>query len=195
MPEVRPLLLLDVDGVLNAVTASPDPEVWPDWREGRATAAGRSWPIHWSPSVVAAVHAWRERADVQWLTTWGADANGELRALLELPELPVVGTHADADFPPQPGERDPLLQGSLAAVTPAAPDELTRRWWKFDLVRRVVRGAPGRRLVWVDDDLAGQDDVREWMQREAPCLLVAPSPRTGLSPADLAAVDYFLAQG
>lgn len=191
---MRPLLLLDVDGVLNAVTALPDPAVWPDWRQGRATAAGRSWPISWSPSVVAAVLGWRELADVQWLTTWGHDANGELRDLLGLPELPVAGTHADADFPPQAGEPDPVLQGSLAAVTPAAPDELTRRWWKFDLVRRIVRGAPDRPLVWVDDDLSGQADVRAWMERESRCLLVAPSPRTGLSPQDLAEVEAFLAR-
>jgi len=189
---VRPLLLLDVDGVLNAVTARPDPDLWADWEQGRASAAGRSWPIHWSPSVVAAVVRWRESADVQWLTTWGHDANRGLRELLQLPELPVAGTHADADFPPDPGEPDPLLPGSLAAVTPAAPDELTGRWWKFDLVRRIVRVEPARPLVWVDDDLAGQDEVRAWMERESRCLLVAPSPRDGLSPDDVTVVDAFL---
>ena len=77
-------------------------------------------------------------------------------------------------------------------MTPAAPDELTGRWWKFDLVRRVVRGDPSRRVVWVDDDLAGQVEVRAWMEREADGLLVAPSPRTGLSPADVATVEAFL---
>lgn len=189
---MRPLLLLDVDGVLNAVTARPDPDVWPDWERGTAVAAGRAWPIHWSPTVVRAVVGWRERADVQWLTTWGHDANRSLSELLGLPEMPVVGTAADADFPPAPGESDPLLSGSLAAVTPAAPDELTGRWWKFDLVRRVVQGDPSRRVVWVDDDLARQVEVRAWMEREADSLLVAPSPRTGVSPADVAAVEAFL---
>ena len=189
---MRPLLLLDVDGVLNAVTAAPDPAVWPDWAQGTASAAGRTWPIHWSPSVVAAVLRWREAADVQWLTTWGHEANAGLRELLGLPELPVAGTHADADFPPDPGEPDPLLPGALAGVTPAAPDELTGRWWKFDLVRRLVRSDPSRTLVWVDDDLAGQAEVRAWMERESRSLLVVPSPRTGLSPDDLAAVDAFL---
>ena len=189
---MRPLLLLDVDGVLNAVTPRPDPDVWPDWREGTASAAGRTWPIRWSPSVVDAVAGWRGAAEVQWLTTWGHEANGGLRELLGLPELPVAGTHADADVPPQPGEPDPLLPGSLASMTPAAPDELTGRWWKFDLVRRIVRADPTRPLVWVDDDLAGQAGVREWVQRESRCLLVVPSPQIGLSPDDLAAITAFL---
>ena len=188
---MRPLLLLDVDGVLNAVTVRPDPDVWPDWRTGSAVAAGRSWPVHWSPSVVAAVLEWGALADVQWLTTWGHDANAGLRMLLGLPELPVAGTHADADFPPDAGEPD-ALPGALAAVTPAAPDELTGRWWKFDLVRRLVRAEPQRPLVWVDDDLAGQQEVRAWMQRESRCLLVAPAPLTGLTRTELDEIGQYL---
>lgn len=189
---MRPLLLLDVDGVLNAVTTRPDPAVWPDWQTGQAVAAGRSWPIHWSASVVAAVIGWHGVADVQWLTTWGHDANGGLRELLGLPELPVAGTYADANVPLGAGEPDPELPGSLAAVTPAAPDELTGRWWKFDVARRLVRTDPHRAVVWVDDDLAGEPEVRGWMERESRCLLVAPYPPTGLAPADLATVDDFL---
>ena len=57
-----PLVLLDVDGVLNAL--GPADGSWPDWRAGRATATGRSWPIRWSPSVVEAVRRWQGSADV-----------------------------------------------------------------------------------------------------------------------------------
>lgn len=183
-------MLLDVDGVLNAVARRPDPDVWPDWRSGRAVAGGRAWPITWSPSVVAAVLEWRERADVQWLTTWGHDANDGLRELLGLPELPVAGTYADAAAPPL-GEPD-ALPAAHAAVTPAAPDPLTGRWWKFDVVRGLVRAEPTRPLVWIDDDLAGQRDIRQWMERQARCLLVAPTMDTGMRPDDVAMVGDFL---
>ena len=185
----QPVVLLDVDGVLNAIGGS---RAWADWRHGFATAEGRDFPITWSPSVVAAVRSWRDVADVQWLTTWGSDANVSLRHLLDLPELPVAGTYDDVDGPGI-AQGDPNPQaGAHASVAPAAPDGLTGRWWKFDVVRRLVRAEPLRRLVWIDDDLAGQREVREWMRREARCLLVAPDPRSGLVPEHLRSVEDFL---
>jgi len=191
---VLPLVLLDVDGVLNALARPPDVRAWQDWQLGQAVADGRSWPIAWSPSVVDAVRGWRDRADVQWLTTWGHNANDSLRQLLDLPELPVAGTHQDGPVPqdlvPQ-GEPDAAPQAH-ASIAPAAPDELTGRWWKFDVVRHLVRTQPGRRLVWVDDDLDVDGPVGQWMDREADCLLVVPFPVTGLVAADLAAVDAYL---
>ena len=187
---MTPLVLLDVDGVLNAVDSAPDPRVWPDWQRGRAAAGGRQWPIAWSPSVVQAVLAWREVADVRWLTTWGSLANGALRELLGLPELPVAG----APGGPVEGSGSDGAAGSLASVTAAAPDELTGRWWKFDVVRELVRTEPARPLVWLDDDLAGQRDIRTWMTAQATCLLVSPTPRTGLRPDDLELVSRFLAE-
>jgi hypothetical protein len=49
-----PILLLDVDGVLNALPeVRDDLGVWDDWQFGNATADGARWPIIWSPSVVA----------------------------------------------------------------------------------------------------------------------------------------------
>lgn len=186
-----PLVLLDVDGVVNAL-GRPLPADWPEWRSGKAAAQGRDYAIAWSPEAVRRVLGWHEsgRAEVQWLTTWGHDANRTLRHLLELPELAVAGTFADA-MAPVGGEPDPGT-GSLAAVTPAARDELTGRWWKFDVVRRIVREQPGRRLVWLDDDLAGQDDVRDWVRREADCLPLAPRPASGLAPHDLEVVEAWL---
>ena len=40
-----PLWFLDVDGVVNAIAARPDPGVWDDWTSGRATVDGRPWAI------------------------------------------------------------------------------------------------------------------------------------------------------
>ena len=192
---MRALVLLDVDGVLNALARPPDPAVWPDWQTGGAVAAGRRWPITWSPTVVGAVRRWTQVADVQWLTTWGRDANRDLRLLLDLPELRVAGTHEEvgAATAARTGAPDrDLGQPSHAAVTPAAPDALTGRWWKFDVVRELVRAAPGRRLVWLDDDLARDPDVRRWMGEQPGCVLVVPDPHTGLIAADLEAVDRVL---
>ena len=94
---MRPLVLLDVDGVLNAL--GPPDGSWDDWRYGSAAALGRDWPIRFSPTVVAAVRGWTETADVNWLTTWGHEANTGLGDLLGLAELPVAGT---PDGPTEP---------------------------------------------------------------------------------------------
>ncbi len=222
----RPLVLLDVDGVLNGLPPPGRPVPWQDWRTGYARSRVGTFRIGWSPTVVAAVRGWRELADVQWLTTWGHEANDSLRELLEMPELPVAGS---PDDPPE-GRPDPAGEGAVpedavgdggvgdgadgggapseraadggpdrsgapaahAAVAPAAPDRLTGRWWKFDVVRRLVRADPQRPLVWIDDDLAGQRDVQDWVRTSATCLLVAPHPASGLTEDDLRAVEDFL---
>lgn len=186
-----PLLLLDVDGVVNAL-GRPLPDAWPDYRQGTATAAARDYVIAWSPALVRRLLDWHEggRVELQWLTTWGHDANASLRHLLEMPALAVAGTFDEALDPPA-GEPD-AQSGALAAVTPAARDELTGRWWKFDVVRRIVREQPGRRLVWLDDDLAGEDDLRAWVAREADCLPLAPRPTSGLVPMELEVVESWL---
>lgn len=183
---MQPLVLVDVDGVLNAV--GPPDDSWPDWQRGNAVAGGRTWPIRWSPSVVTALLSWRDRADLRWLTTWGHDANAGLHTLLGLPELPVAGTHADVAAG---GDPDPA-GSSLAGITPAAPDELTGHWWKFDVVRLLLTAEPGRRLVWLDDDLADSEEVRAWTRAHTDCLLIAPDPRTGLVAPHLRAVERFL---
>ena len=183
---MRPLVLLDVDGVLNALAV--DHPAWDDWQRGSAKAMGREWPIQWSATVAARVRGWLQLADVQWLTTWGHYANDGLHALLGLPQLVVAG------YPGDEGATD-ATAASLAGVTAAARDELTGRWWKFDVVRRAVTAEPGRPLVWVDDDLAGQRDLQQWVRDAVPdCLLVTPGSRSGLTVDDLDAVDAFLRQ-
>src|SRR4028119_1118224 len=58
-----PVLLLDVDGVLNALPyTQSDLAVWGDWQHGSAVAEGSRWPITWSPSVVTRLREWHEGA-------------------------------------------------------------------------------------------------------------------------------------
>ena len=145
-----PVLLLDVDGVLNAFDRVPAARGgWDDWQHGGATAEGTRWPITWSPRVVATLSDWHEqgRVELRWLTTWGHDANDELRRLLGLPELPVAGTYHEAGGPSGAAETG----GGHASVTPAAPDPLSGSWWKYDVVVSLLRTEPERRFVWVDD--------------------------------------------
>lgn len=166
-PEGTPIWLLDVDGVLNAVSRSPDQAVWSDYRSGRATASGRTWPITWSPTVtqlVADVHA-SGAAEVLWLTTWEDEANGDLARLLRLPPLPVAGRASDV------------------------ANGLAQTWWKLQVARLVHEQDHARPLLWTDDDLAFDPDATAWISSRG--LGISPETSTGLAPADLDAIARF----
>jgi hypothetical protein len=58
---VRPLILLDVDGVIGF---SGETIVWKD-----AKTFGFN-GFHYSPTVIAKINYWAEHADIKWLTMW-----------------------------------------------------------------------------------------------------------------------------
>jgi HAD domain in Swiss Army Knife RNA repair proteins len=86
-----PLLLLDVDGVLNPFAAPACPpgytehDFFPGEEPVRLCHAHGSW-----------LRELATRFQIVWATAWGADANRFLAPLLQLPELPVIA------FPPVP---------------------------------------------------------------------------------------------
>jgi hypothetical protein len=80
-------VLLDVDGVLNAVPGMTDD--WDDWQQGQATG----FRITWSPTVVSFIRRLAETpgVEVAWLSTWAELANKHLCSLLDLPQCLVAG--------------------------------------------------------------------------------------------------------
>ena len=189
-----PLVLLDVDGVLNAL----DPEHGSeggrtDWKHGSAMADGTRWPITWSPTAVQRLAAWHRegRIELQWLTTWGHDANAELRGLLDLPQLVVAGTYQDEDAD---GAATATETQSHAAAAPSAPDPLSGHWWKYDVVRRVLNEQPDRQVIWVDDELQPGTAFRRWADDQPDLLAIGPDPAVGLREVDLAAMVVVMQQ-
>lgn len=179
----RPLVLLDVDGVLNAYERDGASA---GWEVGHATADGCSWKITFCPAVIIALGELHEsgRVELRWLTTWGHDANAELRVLLGLPELLVAGTHGgDSE-----GPGGSVVSGdALAAVTPSAPVADLPEWWKWDVVQRLRAAEPTRRLVWIDDELQ-PDSVFTYFAKQVGITVIGPSPEMGLGLDDLVAL-------
>jgi len=86
-----PLLLLDVDGVLNpfAAPACPPGYTEHDFFPGEP-------PVRLCPAHGAWLQELATRFQIVWATAWGADASRLLAPLLQLSDIPVIA------FPPAP---------------------------------------------------------------------------------------------
>jgi membrane-associated protease RseP (regulator of RpoE activity) len=165
-----PILLLDVDGVLNAVCL--------DLPEGWQRGIYNGFVLSWDPTVTARIRDLHEsgRVELQWLTTWTSKADELLAEPMGLPR--GLKTH----------ERDDVLptgfEGELRGVS---------GWWKLAAAQAVAEAEPGRRIVWIDDDLvAPADDTSEWLAANGQVLVIAPNLFTGLTHAELDRVEAWL---
>ncbi|WP_328944243.1 hypothetical protein OG259_24680 [Streptomyces sp. NBC_00250] len=161
-PAQRPLLFLDVDGTLLPYGGAQLPSTLEEWDRWQR-------PTNPQLAKVAREHGPRLSAlpcEPMWATAWMHDANKVMAPLLGIPELPVV------PLPAAPEEDDP---GVLH--------------WK---TRALVELAAGRPFVWVDDEIGDLD--RTWVSahHKGPALLHRVNSTTGLTSADLAAVDDWL---
>ena len=165
-----PVLLLDVDGVLNAVR----PDLPEGWQRGRFNG----YVLSWDPTVAARLRAMHEtgRVEIQWLTTWTTKADQLLAEPMGLPR--GLRVHDREGF------ESTGFAGRLRAAS---------GWWKLDAARELVSSEPGRRIVWIDDDLADQaDDLVEWLDANPHVLVVAPDLFTGLTHHHLDEIEAWL---
>lgn len=170
----KPIWLLDVDGVLNAVATTPDANIWPDFERIDAFGGNREWRIWFSPTVIAFINGLvkTETVDVMWLTTWGNQANEDLREQLGLPVLPVAGIQ---DGYPADG------------------------WWKLPIAQQIQREAArvGRPVIWTDDDIPYEKAATNWLQsvlsKDARGILaIGPRTSDGLTPRHLQKIQQFV---
>ena len=172
MPPSRdvPVLLLDVDGVVNALRFEP-----PDgWQRGLFDG----FLITWDPTVTARLRELHEsgRVEIHWLTTWTTNADRLLAEPMGLPRGLV--THARADSAPIG------FSGVFGGRS---------SWWKLAAARAVADSEPDRRIIWVDDDLAMQAaDTGDWLAANPHVLVVAPDLFVGLTHEQLDAIEAWL---
>src|SRR3954452_2646480 len=128
-----PILLLDVDGVLNAARLHlPD-----GWQRGTFNG----FVLSWDPTVTARLRELHEsgRVEIQWLSTWTENADELLAEPMGLPR--GLRVHA------RPGVESTGFGGQLRGGS---------GWWKLGAAMAVAEEEPGRRIVWIDDDLASR---------------------------------------
>jgi hypothetical protein len=165
-----PILLLDVDGVLNAARVDlPD-----GWRRGMFNG----FVLSWDPSVTARLRELHEsgRVEIRWLTTWAGNADRLLAEPMRLPR--GLKTYAEEGAAPTG------FGGALGGLS---------GWWKLALAQQVAEAEPDRRIVWIDDDLADQAaDTGEWLAARPHVLVVAPDLFAGLTHEQLDEIEAWL---
>lgn len=175
-----PVLLLDLDGVLNVApdAGMPDPTGWTQWRRIQQRSDGYRYRVQASVYVCSWIAHLANGGlmDVRWLTSWQADpwALRELEHKLELPWLPFQPTaHLyPARTNPQPG----------------------LDWWKWQAVKPLLEA--GTPFVWIDDDLSRllSEAVRAELSANPRVLLVEPDEALGVTQEHIAKVTWFLAR-
>lgn len=168
-------VLIDVDGVINALSHHPEKK-W-GWTP---SSIRRKWimgyPIRWSSDFLESLTRLHEQEDVEifWLTTWLDEAVNELshHAEFEAGKVWTVLGH-------EPYQREnPFSRGK-----PGLPQNVND-WWKLDAAQEHFV-ARQNRFVWIDDDLKDNGPARDWASslQAGSNLLVAPDPLTGVDRA------------
>lgn len=128
-PPERPLLLIDVDNVLNVSPGPRRPNA--DWQVHKAQGpCGAEYTLHLNPEHGRWLTGLAELFELTWCTTWWRVANERIAPLVGLPDLPAVEL-------PDVWSNVPL---NFSAKTP-----------------HVRRYAQGRALAWIDDDIDDRD--------------------------------------
>lgn len=169
-----PVWLLDVDGVLNALSR-------PGWHAPPARryahVDGLEFKLRWAPSLIdAIVDLHRSKTvEIRWATSW-VNHTDQLCRLMGLPRFPLAFT--------------------LPVTLKAATDELHAATEAAKRVAALATITPGRRLLWTDDDaifLVGTPE-RDALEA-AGSLLIAPDDRRGLQPEDIDKIRAWLSHG
>ena len=163
----RPVLLIDVDGVLNPFAR--EGAVPAGWESHQVQATNPIRGTRTYTVVLTREHgAWLTELardfDLAWATTWEDQANTVIAPLIGLPaRLPVA--------------------------------EVGWRMYNYDKVEGIVALVGDRPAAWIDDEpgWAGNEWAKERRARGVPTLLLVPNQKVGLTRAHVEALQAFAA--
>lgn len=163
-----PLVLNDFDGVYNALGILMGMTSWTDGVNTSASMPSGNHAFSYSPTVAGFMREVSARAYMIWLSTWFEETVCYGR-VMGMPDFPAI--NADG-----------------LDIEPSAP------WWKLQRVMELVELFPNRRILWIDDEISKNPEVRAWMDvgNGSNVTLLEPNDLTGLEPADLETIERFL---
>lgn len=162
----KPLLLLDIDGVLNAFgILGHDPVVY-DYDGKVATSNGAAFRIRVPPRTKQRVQMLAEKFEMVWATMWMEDAH----PCIGFPLLGIEECWPHIHF-------DGVVNNWPREVPQFTPE---RETFKLVYIADYVGDRP---MAWVDDDI--QRDAIKWANARAlsgiPTMLIRPHCHTGLT--------------
>jgi hypothetical protein len=165
---VKPLWLLDIDGVINACPASGEaPDCWKEWVRKDVVNFAGTWPILIAEEVIAFLNFvhYADLAEIRWHSTWQEESE-QVALAFGLPTFEVQ-------------------------ACPEAIRNGTVHWWKFPAVQREARE---RRVLWTDDDVRHHLPVieRARLRVDHGVKIICPDAWQGLTPQDLEDIEVFL---
>lgn len=180
---MKPVIFLDIDGVINVIPPRkgnpenlPHLKVWNEWK----TVEILTYPITYSPELIAHLNRISKKAEIVWLTTWREQAVKDF--------APVVGLDVFRFIDPKGSE---YPWGSMSSFNGVIPE---MRWWKLNGVLEHM-DAIGTPFVWLDDDLRSQ--TKKYVKKLAeecsiPSLMFIPFDSKGIEPDHIARIDEFI---
>lgn len=168
---MKPLVLIDFDGVINAVAQQHWQKAWKDMTEDTfVDRRGYNIPVNFSPTLVEFINILSNVADIEWLTTWKRDTE-LLPAQIGINVFPW---HDEIHKGPPWGEE----------------------WWKFDVVKKIATENPGRKVLWIDDDIPSNswEPERLFLFRNVLWETIVPREDTGLTPAHCESIIEFVSK-
>jgi hypothetical protein len=183
--ERRPLLLVDIDGVISLfgrpAAGSPERLAAAGTRLDGSFHAIEGIPHFLSSTAAAHLLSLAALFELVWASGWEERADEHLPHLLGLPDgLPFLRFPRGLAPAPVPGG----VAANVAAPTADGP-QTTLAHWKLESVEAYAGRRP---LAWIDD--AFNPACHEWAAaRASPTLLVATEPELGLTSREAARLE------
>ena len=167
---MKPLVLIDFDGVFNAVGQLPWQKAWKDMKEiVFIDRLGYKIPVTYSPTLVEFFNILSNVAEIEWLTSWKRDTE-LLPAQIGINEFPW---------------HDELRKG------PPWGSE----WWKFEVAQKKAAENPGRKVLWIDDEIPSDfsRDEQIFIQKHG-WTAITPREPIGLTPEHCELIIEFVSK-
>ena len=159
----KPLILLDIDGVLN--------EQFGGDKDGRILVDVGGCDVSYSPSIIEAINRWdsSNMAEIRWLTSWNETAQDSFASTLGLNYFALA--------------RDNTLAQERSFCFPVISKDKAA----FDCLSHT----PTRRLVWIDDEVNDYAKLNKFKIRPNTLLVNCATRPPKLTQADIERIDSF----
>lgn len=172
MIEVTTHILLDIDGVINAIYPTQAHKELSDLSgEWRDSFINGFW-FNWNTEVIDYINDLTENHHLVILSTWRKTAIEDV--------FPVVGLNVPETYV--------VLDPDTDSTSFTSPD--AENWWKEVHAKEFIESHSDDSFVWIDDDHANvRVDTSLWSDN---VLIVSPNQRTGISLLDMQSINEFI---